>query len=135
MNKKGFTLVELLVTILIVSLLSGIAVVAYTTVVENGRMSAFKTYEKTMHTETMSMLLDHVELIPAVGRTKRFSLEDIRIEPFNNPKNKEDLCPSSYVEVTRTQVGNVDSFTYKVCLICLNSEYNINGTSCEIYEN
>ena len=88
-----------------------------------------------MHAETMSLLLDRIELIPGVGQTKRFSLEDIRIEPFVNPKNKNDLCSESYVEVTRTMEGNVDSFTYKVCLICPDSEYNVNGNACEIYEN
>lgn len=135
MNKKAFTLVELLATILIIALLSGIAAIAYSSVVENSRLSSFHTYEKTMHTETMALLIDRVELIPSVNQTKRFTLSDIRIEPFMNPKNKDDLCLDSYVDVTRTVVGNVDSFTYKVCLICPNSEYNVNGTSCEIYEN
>lgn len=135
MNKKAFTLVELLATIFIIALLSGIATIAYTGVVEKGRLSSFHAYEKTMHAETMSLLLDRVELIPNVNQTKRFSLTDIGIEPFVNPKNKEDLCENSYVEVTRSIEGNVDSFTYKVCLICPDSEYNVNGNSCEIYEN
>lgn len=135
MNNKAFTLVELLATILIISLLSGIGYITYTSVVENSRLSAFHAYEKTMHSETIALLIERVELIPSVNQTKRFSLSDIRVEPFINPKNKNDLCLDSYVDVTRTVVGNVDSFTYKVCLICPNSEYNVNGTSCEIYEN
>ena len=135
MKKKGFTLIELLAVIVLIGLLSGIGVIAYTGIVENARLSSFKTYENTMHAETLSLLFEHIELIPAVGSTKRFTLQDIEIEPFKNPKNKDDLCPNSYVDVTRSQVGNVDSFTYKVCLICPDSEYNVNGTSCEIYEN
>ena len=135
MNNKAFTLVELLATILIISLLSGIGYITYTSVVENSRLSAFHAYEKTMHSENIALLIERVELIPSVNQTKRFSLSDIRVEPFINPKNKNDLCLDSYVDVTRTVVGNVDSFTYKVCLICPNSEYNVNGNSCETFEN
>ena len=88
MNKKAFTLVELLATILIISLISGLAVVTYTGVVENSRLSAFHTYEKTMHAEAMGLLLERPELIPSVGQTKRFSLTDIGIKEFVNPKNR-----------------------------------------------
>ena len=135
MNKKAFTLVELLAAILIISLISGIAVITYTGVVENGRLSSFHAYEKTMHAEAIGLLFEQPELIPNVGQTKRFSLTDIGIGTFVNPKNKNDTCSDSYVEVTRSVRGNVDSFTYKVCLICPYSEYNVNGNSCETFEN
>lgn len=141
MNKKGFTLVEILATLAVLSFVTGIAVMAYTSIVESSKLRAFKTYEKTMYAEAMHLMIESTydpekaSYFPNNGQTKRLSLSDIDIDPFQNPRNKNDLCPTSYVDVTRTVVGSVDSFTYKVCLICKNSDYNVNGTSCEIYDN
>ncbi len=141
MNKKGFTLVELLAVIAVIALIAGIAVISYSGVVENSRIKAFKAYENTMHAQAIHIMLESLtdpakaSYFPSVGQTKRLSLSDLEIETFVNPKNKNDLCSTSYVDVTRTVVGNVDSFTYKVCLICPNSDYNASGTDCETFEN
>lgn len=141
MSKKGFTLVELLAAIAVLSLLMGIAVVSYAGVVENSRIKAFKAYENTMHAQAMHIMIESLtdsskaHFFPSNGETKRLTLEDLEIETFVNPKNKNDTCSTSYVDVTRNVVGNVDSFTYKVCLICTNSDYNVSGTDCEIFEN
>lgn len=143
MNKKGFTLVELLAAVAIVSILTGIAIIAYNSIIDSAKMTAFKTYEKTMHSQAMQLMIDSLtdpekaSYFPSNGQTKRLSLTDLGMDKFNNPKNKNDLCPDSYVKVKRTVVGNVDSFTYTVCLICRQSDYNASASEdlCEIYEN
>ena len=143
MNKKGFTLVELLAAVAIVSILTGIAVIAYNAILENAKMTSFKAYEKTMHAQAMRLMVlslsepDKARFFPSNGETKTLSLTDLEIDPFNNPKNKNDLCTDSYVKVKRTVIGNVDSFTYTVCLICRQSEYNASASEdlCEVYEN
>lgn len=140
MSKKGFTLVELLATIALISILSGIAVIVYTNIVEKGRLVAFNTYEKTMYSDAMKLMLDALSdpdkasYFPLAGETKHLTLADMGTEPFNNPKNKNDLCPTSYVEVTRDDYydasAHVDSLKYKICLICSESDYNVTGNSC-----
>lgn len=150
MNKKGFTLVELLATIVIIALLSGIAAISYTTILEKSRLKSFHTYENTMYAEVMKLIVDslynpgQVSLFPRNGETKKFYLSELvankEIETFNNPVNKDDLCYNSnheldsYVEVTRNDYisskEHVDALEYKVCLICPNSNYNVLGANC-----
>ena len=145
MNKKGFTLTELLSTILIIALVFGIAAIAYTTILNKGQNKSFEVYEETMYSETMTLMLESLtdptkaNLFPMNGETKRFYLSDLDIKKFNNPKNTNDLCLDSYVDVTRDDYQNVSSsdymenLQYKVCLICKQSDYNVIGTSCTTF--
>ena len=134
MNKKGFTLIELLTVVVIIALLSGIAAVSYSAIVSNSNRRSFKVYERTMYAEVMTIFVNDPSQIPANNGTKRFELPQLiaakEIDPFNNPKNPSDSCPDSYVEVTRNDVASVNSLNYKVCLICKNSDYNVDGTDC-----
>ena len=129
MENKGFTLVELLATIVIISLIGGIASLAYTSIIKSSEDSVFKTYENTMRAEAIELLAMHVELIPTKNNPVTLSLTDLKVDPINNPKDKNDLCPTSYVKVTRDDYDNnnthVDAFKYKVCLIC--NDYKSDG--------
>ncbi len=136
MRNKGFTLVELLATIVILALISGIGAVAYTSIVKQSEIRVYEAYENTMHAETVELLAKKPELMPKNNQTERFSLNDIKIEPIHNPRNNNDLCTGSYVEVTRSDYKEgtyVYSLTYKVCLIC--GDYNSDSTDCKIFEN
>lgn len=130
MNKKGFTLIEILATLLILSIIMGLAAIAYSSIVNRTKQKSFETYENTMYSETMELMINALsdptkgDLFPRIGETKRFSLTDIGIEPFRNPVNKDDLCTGSYVEVTRNESGSPDELNYKVCLKCPNSNYD-----------
>lgn len=141
MNKKGFTLVELLVTFAIIALVGGIAVVTISGVLGHSELKVFKNYENSMHAQAIQIMVESLtdpskaSLYPANGGTTRLTLGLLEMEPIKNPRNKDDLCSGSYVDVTRTNVGNVDSFTYVVCLICPNSDYNADGSNCETFEN
>lgn len=135
MNNKGFTLVELLGTLLIFVIIMGIAIVGYNSILEKGVLRSFTTYEDTMHAEAIELLSKHPELLPTNHGEKTFTLTQLGIDEFNNPRNSNDSCSSSYVKVLRNDVNNVTSITYTVCLICPNSNYNINGTECRTYEN
>ena len=142
MNKKGFTLVELLATILILGLIGGIAVISYNAVVKDSRKTVFESYQKTMYAETLALLTKRVELIPSNGSSRTFYLSQepiLPIDPIKNPVNENDLCSGSYVVVTRNDYVvnnsnervNNNSLTYEVCLICPDSDYN----NCETYGN
>ena len=140
MNKKGFTLVELLAALGILALIMGIAAVTYTSIVDSSKTRAFKAYEKTMYGQAMELLVESItdttrpSLIPRNGQSIRLSLSDLQIDPFINPRNKNDSCPTSYVLVTRedndSSGAHVDAFKYKVCLICTESDYNVTGEDC-----
>ena len=132
-NKNGFTLVELLAVILIIGFIAGIAAIAYTTIVQNSENAVFEAYEKTMRAEAMDVLINHVELAPKDGQTVYYGLKTLEIDDFINPKDKNDLCPNSYVIVTRSDtVGGVNNYDYQACLIC--NDYNTDTTKCSILD-
>ena len=93
MNKKGFSLVELLATIVIIALLSGIATISYSSFIKQSEDNTFERYQDTMHSEAVAYFLD-------------------------NPNEKDDLCPNSYVDVTRNSSSGMISLKYNVCLKC-----------------
>ena len=133
MNKKAFTLVELLATIVIIALLAGIATVSYTALIKQSGDEVFKAYESTMHAEAVYKLTMHYNDVSFTNNKATLSLDDLEVDPINNPSNPRDKCLNSYVEVTKSYVGNVLSMHYKVCLICDN--YNSDGNNCREYEN
>lgn len=130
MNNKGFTLVEVLATIVIVAIISGIATITYTSFVKKSRDRVFSSYEDTMHAEASYYFFLDTSRLPRDTETKRVSLSDLQIEAIKNPLNSNDLCTNSYVDVTRNDVNGVISLTYNVCLKC-SSGYD----NCRIYEN
>jgi len=138
-NNTGFTLVELLATIVIIALIGGIGALAYTSIIRQSEDKNYEAYEKTMHAETMNLIMKKLNLMPKNGETKKFTLaymiDNNYIDPIKNPRNKDDLCntSSSFIEVTRENVGSVDSFTYRVCLVC--NDYNSDGSKCKTFEN
>ena len=148
MNKHGFTLIELLSVLVIISLISGIAVVSITSTIEKSKTKSFETYENTMYSEVMGLMLSAISdpnseySFPRNYETLTFNLSDMieknEIDSFRNPRNKNDLCLDSYVEVNRFDYDDmssthVDALEYKVCLICKNSNYNVDGNNCKFF--
>lgn len=133
MNRKGFTLVELLAVIVIIALLSSIAALSYTAFVNSTRDRVYKTYEDTMKSSAEMYLIDNPNMIPSINGQTRLYLNDLlinnEIDPINNPDDSSDNCSSSntavdsYILIERSEnvEGNFN-LTYKVCLRC-NSGY------------
>jgi prepilin-type N-terminal cleavage/methylation domain-containing protein len=140
MNKHCFTLVELLATIVIIAMLAGLATVSYTALMCQTADEVFKRYEDTMHAEAVYKLTMHYNKVVFSGNTARLPINGdssnpnfLEVDLINNPKDASDKCLDSYVDVTRSNVGTVTTFTYKVCLIC--SDYNSDGSNCKVYDN
>ena len=117
MNKKGFSLVELLATIVIIALLSGVATISYSAFIRQSENNTFERYQDTMHSEAVAYFLDNPTEIPT-SSTKRLSLAMLKTKAINNPVDKDDLCPNSYVDVTRNSSSGMISLKYNVCLKC-----------------
>ena len=128
-NKKGFTLVELLAVIVIVALLTGIGAISYTAFVNKTKNNVYKTYEDTMKSTTQLYLLDNSDMIPPINGKTILYLNDLllnnKIDQIKNPHNKEDICSSSnrdndsYILIERGEnIEDNFNLTYNVCLKC-----------------
>lgn len=129
MNRKGFTLIELLATIVIISIIGGIATIAYTSFINQAADRSFKSYQDTMHAEAAYYLSNNYSKVSFVNNKARLTLSELQVDNINNPKDGSDLCLNSYVDIKRTYVGSVPSITYNVCLKC--KDYD----NCREYEN
>ncbi len=120
---KGFTLVELLGVIIIISIISGIAVVSVTYILENSRNSVYKNYESTLSGSARNYLIKNIDKRPQVGGSLNVSYNDLKtggfIDTIKDPKGGN--CNSSYVKITRGADKGINyTFNYKACLVCTN---------------
>ena len=129
-NNKGFTMVELLTTIIIIGFVAGIGMALYSSVINSSTKRVYEAYEKTMRAETMQYIINNPEIAPRDGYPRRYYLNQLEIDPINNPKNKDDLCENSYVLVSREDTAEgVSDYKYLVCLIC--EDYNSPDPDCD----
>ena len=130
MNKKGFTLVELLAVIVIISLLSSIAVISYTAFINKGKDRVYETYMDTMHAEAVIYILKNFNKITVSSTPHQLTLSELGIDPINNPNDKNDLCVNSYVEYLKNPSTDsaMQSIIYKVVLKC--NDYTMKDDGC-----
>lgn len=155
LNKKGFTLVELLAVVAILGILSGFAVMAVTSYKERSRQKLYQNYEKQMKDATVNYFTSHLEEIPDAGNNKDINIDDLieaslldsMTDPLNsnlkcsgyiNVKNNSNITGSSSYDassgydsngnITTSNTSNLD-LTYKVCLRCQQYHSKVNGCS------
>ena len=131
MNKRAFTLIELLAVIVIIALLVGIGTVAYSSIADQASNKSFQSYRDTMHAEAVHYMSNNYNSVVWTNNSVTLTLSDLKIDPINNPKNKNDLCQESNVTITRSRhsVSGVLSMSYNVCLRC--NDFN----ECKVYDN
>lgn len=120
MRNRGFTLIELIVTITIIGIVSLIATVSVNQFIKKSTDTAYKTIEETMKTAAEDYLLKGND----IGKISVKKLVDEKFMPTPvDPKTKKN-CDSqnSYVEIKKEKVDGTinENYTYKVCLICDN---------------
>lgn len=139
MNKKAFTLIELLGVILLLGIIISIAVGSYSVYLNNSKNKAFKIAESSFITATKDAYADCV----SNNRNNEFCsnhkelnteyeyeliylkelVDDNYIEKIKNPYDTEQFCDidKSYVYVSsknNTEESNNSDIVYKACLVC-----------------
>ncbi len=132
MNKYGYTIVELLAVLAIVALLFTVGVTAYSSLIKKANNTVYESYIDGMHEAAITYIMEN-------GQKNRITLSELiankKIDYINNPKNNNDKCESSYIDVTRADVNGVISYEYNVCLICDDYTNNDGQGHCKTFIN
>lgn len=120
-NKKGFTLVELLATVTILGILSTIAIVSVSGLLQKGRNKHYKTAEKQMIQAAQSYAQQNRGALPkTINGTSEIQLNTLIANKYINElkdhTNKVNCDPTnSKVTITKTSQTN---YSYKAHLEC-----------------
>ena len=129
--KKGFTLVELLGVIVILAIISGIAVVSISFLIDRGRKEVYLDYEKTLESGAQNYLVTHLDKLPTISTPTSINYTDLMNDDASYKSLKDPRggsCNNSYILVTRASTSEHEinfDLDYKVCLVC--DTYKSNG--------
>ena len=119
-NIKGFTLVELLATIVIMGIIAAIAVVAYTNYLNNTRNKAYDFLARSAANAAGSYSMAHVGVESV---TLQELVEENFLENANDPIGQGKVCEGK-VDITQTQSEDgIDVEKYEVTLCCARVSY------------
>ena len=130
MNKKGFTLIEILGVILLIAIVGGLVVVSASHVIKTGKIGAYKSYEKMLLLSTENYLTDYPDEEPFENTFKKIPLIDLisngYLEKFNSSGGEVCSEDNSYALVVRKDPEVISRRNYKLdylaCLVCLNGD-------------
>lgn len=128
-NKKGFTLVELLATLVILGILLGIAVPAVGGYLTKGKISYYHGLETDLLAAGRDYVLDYRSLLPREvnGSTVVTVDELVKNNYIEEPKDEDGNSCNGQVTVIKTGKSNYD---YLVCLSC-GKKYQSETEQCE----
>ena len=103
-NKKGFTFVEILAAITILGILTGVAVVAVSNIIENGKKEHYETAEKNLSLAGQSYVQTNRAYLPkAIGQKTKIKLSTLveknYIQPIKDYSDNDCDMDASYVQV------------------------------------
>lgn len=138
MNKKGFTMIELMAVIIILGILMSLAYMGVTQYLERARDATYEDFEENIRTGATNYLLDHTGSIPDVGESIVIDVSKLicegYVEELQDPHSptKGGTCNlNSYAIVTREEDTSSNMMiTYEACLSC--SEYKSEACSKNI---
>ena len=115
MNKKGFTLVELLAAIIILSLLALLAGTSVTNVVKNSKNELYDSQLALIKSAAELWGADNLSLLPNAGECKYLTLGDLKKygtldSNIINPKTNEEFSDDMIIKISskETEYGSLD---------------------------
>lgn len=127
MNKRAFTLVELLVTLVIIALIGGIGIMSFTILFGTSEERYYKALESSVLLAGSDYFLDHRELLPSSNQVSEVSINKLVSENYlEQPKKSNgDTCNDGKV-VAYKENGK---YQYEVCITCDNDHLS-SGKYC-----
>ena len=123
-NKRGFTVVELLVVLVILGILITLAYMGVSRYLNQARSTTYEDFEKNITSGVTNYLIDHSGSIPSVGESLVVDVEKLvcegYIEDLQDPRESSKTCNlDSYAIVKRNNdtSSNMD-IEYSACLKC-----------------
>jgi len=127
LNKRGFTIIEMLATIVILGIMAGIAVGAVYIHAQNSREQAMETIASTSYDGMVNYMMEHgILLNPAEqsGNSRSIGIDELfdegYIERPSDPYNSGGLCSGTVTvtnESSSTSTG-IDDYRYDVHVEC-----------------
>ncbi len=117
-NKRGFTLVEVLLVIVIISIITLLVMPNISDILSTGKNKKYKTIEDMVRTSLELYNIDYKEDLWSNEYTnvETYNVEDPKtIIKQANPDLDLDGCVINKLKITRT---GTDTFTYDVCISC-----------------
>lgn len=121
MNKKGFTLVELMAVIVLISLIASLASIPINKAIKDHRKKLYERQIDQIELAAKDWAVDNPYLLPPYieGNSVHLTIEDlINAEKLDtkvvDSRNKKEISSCSYVEITlNEEVLDADKNVYK----------------------
>lgn len=119
MNQKGFTLVELLATLLIIGVVMGITIPNVTGIFNQGKITTYAEDAKKMRTSAEYMFRGNNEITKPVENNECIvvSLKYLNNEEYKAPYGGKYLDNKSFVVIRKVNTATVKKYYYYVQLI------------------
>lgn len=131
LNKKGFSMVELLAVVVILGILVGVGVPAVSKYLQKSRTQAYETMEKNAYTAAKNYLIDNnIDVDDVLTIDIKNDLVDIQyMDRLVDPVDNGEECTGEVDVIKNMEVveGALNSYSYCVKVKCSTYETKSSG--------
>lgn len=124
MNKKGFTMVELLATIVVLSILSVIGIASMNKYVQQSKVRSYKLISESVYEATMNCIIQGKCSAPtSIGSKTTYTISELKtleyLKKVENPGKKNSECDGSVnIFIASASSSEYQNYYYQVNLNC-----------------